>query len=40
MTPTQLTDELGMYAYGGGGYHCVHMEEKVLRFSVREGSRL
>ena len=27
-TPTQLTDSLGMYAYGGGGYHCVHMEEK------------
>ena len=22
-TPTQLTDELGMYEYGGGGYHCV-----------------
>lgn len=28
MTPTQLTDALGMYEYGGGGYHCVHMEEK------------
>lgn len=28
MTPTQLTDSLGMYQYGGGGYHCVHMEDK------------
>ena len=27
-TPTQLTDELGMYHYGGGGYHCVWMDEK------------
>lgn len=27
MTPTQLTDALGMYEYGGGGYHCVHMED-------------
>ena len=28
MTPTQLTDELGMYAYGGGGYHCIYFDEK------------
>ena len=27
MTPTQLTDSLGMYEYGGGGYHCVWVEE-------------
>lgn len=27
MTPTQLTDSLGMYEYGGGGYHCVHMKD-------------
>lgn len=27
MTPTQLTDSLGMYEYGGGGYHCVWLEE-------------
>ncbi|GFI25620.1 5-methylthioadenosine/S-adenosylhomocysteine deaminase [Lachnospiraceae bacterium] len=26
-TPTQLTDELGMYAYGGGGYHCIYLED-------------
>lgn len=27
MTPTELTDSLGMYEYGGGGYHCVWVEE-------------
>lgn len=27
MTPTQLTDSLGMYEYGGGGYHCVWLED-------------
>lgn len=27
-TPTQLTDSLGMYRYGGGGYHCVWFEEE------------
>ncbi|MBO5069391.1 MAG: amidohydrolase [Roseburia sp.] len=28
VTPTQLTDSLGMYEYGGGGYHCVWLEEQ------------
>ena len=27
-TPTQLTEELGMYEYGGGGYHCVYFDDK------------
>ncbi len=27
-TPTQLTDELGMYDYGGGGYHCIWLSEE------------
>ena len=26
-TPTELMDELGMFEYGGGGYHCVHMSD-------------
>lgn len=26
-TPTQITDSLGMYEYGGGGYHCVWMAD-------------
>ncbi len=28
MTPTQITDKLGMYEYGGGGYHCVYLDDK------------
>lgn len=28
LTPTQLADELGMYRYGGGGFHCIWMEEE------------
>lgn len=24
-TPTRLMEDLGMFRYGGGGYHCVHM---------------
>ena len=27
-TPTQLTDELGMYQYGGGGFHCVDFDDR------------
>lgn len=27
MTPTQITESLGMYEYGGGGYHCVWLED-------------
>lgn len=28
MTPTEYLDRLGLFAYGGGGYHCVHMTER------------
>lgn len=27
-TPTQLAEAMGMYHHGGGGYHCVYLEEK------------
>lgn len=27
MTPPVFLDSLGMFDYGGGGYHCVHMTE-------------
>lgn len=36
MTPTQLTDALGMYEYGGGGYHCVWFEDADLKFTRRK----
>lgn len=36
-TPTQLCESLGMYEYGGGGYHCVHMEEEDFEIMKRRG---
>ena len=30
VTPLQLLDSIGMFDYGGGGYHCVWMEDKDL----------
>lgn len=26
-SPTALTDALGMYTYGGGGYHCIYLDD-------------
>ncbi len=28
MTPTVFLDSIGMFEYGGGGYHCVHMSDE------------
>lgn len=28
MTPTQITEKLGLYQYGGGGYHCIWLEDE------------
>ncbi len=28
MTPTIFLDSLGMFEFGGGGFHCVHMTER------------
>ena len=36
-TPTQLCESLGMYEYGGGGYHCVHMAEEDFEIMKRRG---
>lgn len=36
-TPTVLFDELGIYDYGGGGFHCVHMSEEDLEIFKRRG---
>ncbi len=36
-TPTQLTEELGMYEYGGGGFHCVYFDEKDLEIFKKRG---
>lgn len=36
-TPTVLFDELGIYDFGGGGFHCVHMTEEDLNIFKRRG---
>ena len=36
-TPTRLTEDLGMYEYGGGGYHCVWMEEEDFEIFKKRG---
>ena len=28
MTPTQLFDDIGLYDFGGGGYHCVFLSDE------------
>lgn len=28
VTPTQFLDSLGMFEFGGGGYHCVHLTDE------------
>lgn len=37
MTPTKLFDSLGIFDYGGGGYHCVWMNEEDLDIFVKRG---
>lgn len=36
-TPTQLFDSLGMYKYGGGGYHCVWFDDEDFRIFKDKG---
>ena len=36
-TPTQLTEDLGMYEYGGGGYHCVWMADADFEIFKKRG---
>lgn len=36
-TPTVLFDELGIYDFGGGGFHCVHMSDADLEVFKRRG---
>ena len=37
MTPTELFESLGMFDYGGGGYHCVWMSESDIEIFRRRG---
>lgn len=34
-TPTVFLDNLGMFNYGGGGYHCVHMSKEDIDIFVK-----
>ncbi len=36
MSPTQLFDKLGMFEYGGGGFHCVWFDEKDMEIFCRK----
>lgn len=37
MTPTKLFESLGLYDYGGGGYHCIHMTDEDLDIYANRG---
>lgn len=37
MTPLAFLTSLGMFDYGGGGYHCVHMSEEDIALMKEKG---
>lgn len=37
MTPTELFDSLGLFDYGGGGYHCVWLSENDMEIFKKRG---
>ena len=37
MSPTKLFDSLGIFDYGGGGYHCVWMDENDMEIFCKRG---
>ena len=37
LSPTQYLDSLGIYDFGGGGYHCVHFDEKDMEIFQKRG---
>ena len=37
LTPTELFDSLGLFEYGGGGYHCVHLSENDMEIFKKRG---
>lgn len=39
MSPVKLLDSLGMFDYGGGGYHCVYLEEEDMEIFPKEGTQ-
>ena len=37
VTPTELFNELGIYNYGGAGFHCVHMSQEDMEIFKEKG---
>ena len=37
LTPPQLLDRMGLFRYGGGGFHCVWMSEEDIALFARKG---
>jgi 5-methylthioadenosine/S-adenosylhomocysteine deaminase len=37
MSPVAYLDSIGMFDYGGGGYHCVHVDEDDIRILKERG---
>jgi len=37
MTPTVFLDSLGIFDYGGGGYHCIYMSEEDMQIFQQKG---
>ncbi|MGN1088805.1 MAG: amidohydrolase family protein, partial [Huintestinicola sp.] len=37
MTPTALMDSMGMFEYGGGGYHCVYLSDEDMDIFAKRG---
>lgn len=37
MTPPVFLDSLGLFEFGGGGYHCVHIEDEDYEVFLRRG---
>lgn len=37
MSPVKLLDSLGMFDYGGGGYHCVYLDEEDMEVFQKRG---
>ena len=37
LTPPRLLDELGLFRYGGGGYHCTYMSEEDVALFAEKG---
>ena len=37
MSPTELFDSLGLFDYGGGGYHCVYLSDKDIEIFKKRG---